>query len=52
MFLDIWKFREEKKKKFMGENCLKNVVSEIHKKNEFGPYKPPKIMNAFMIFSF
>ena len=34
------------------ENFFENVVSEFHKKNEFCPYKPPKIMNAFMVYSF
>ena len=28
------------------------MVSEIHKKNLYCPYKPPKIMTAFMVFSF
>ena len=51
MFLDILKFKTGKKTKIM-EKLFENVVSEIHDKNLFCPYKPPKIMNAFMVFSF
>ena len=32
------------------ENCFKNVVSEIYKKNEFCPQNPPKIVNVFYGF--
>ena len=44
MFLDTLNFRIE--------NFFENGVSEIHKKNQFCPYKPPKIRNAFMAIQF
>ena len=53
MFLDILKFREGKeKKKLFSENCFKNVVSEIQKKNLFCPQNPPKIVDVFFFFFF
>ena len=53
MFLDIVKFRIKDKQKIFKENCFENVALQIHKKDKFCPYKPPKIMNVswFLAFS-
>ena len=40
-----FKFRIEEKK-----SCFESVVSEIHKKNLFCPYDPPKIIKVFYGF--
>ena len=53
MFLDILELgMENNKKKIVRENGFEIFVAEIHRKDLFCPYNPPKIRNAFMFFSF
>ena len=51
MFLDILEFAIEEEEKNRG-NGFESVVSEIHKKNLFCPYNPPKIRSVFMFVCF